>query len=102
MEAARSLGMTKVQAMKMVIIPQAVKNIMPAIGNEFVAVIKESSMASFIGVGELMFSADIVKGSVYLVFEPLMVIAVLYFIMTFSLGKLMTYFERRLKVGDIR
>ena len=102
MEAARSLGMTKVQAMKMVIIPQAVKNIMPAIGNEFVAVIKESSMASFIGVGELMFSADIVKGSVYLVFEPLMVIAVLYFIMTFSLGRLMTYFERRLKVGDIR
>ena len=102
MEAARSLGMTKVQAMKMVIVPQAVKNIMPAIGNEFVAVIKESSMASFIGVGELMFSADIVKGSVYLVFEPLIVIAVLYFIMTFSLGRLMTYFERRLKVSDIR
>ncbi|MBM7832991.1 amino acid ABC transporter permease [Clostridium sardiniense] len=102
MEAARSLGMTKVQSMKMVVLPQAVKNIMPAVGNEFVAVIKESSMASFIGVGELMFSADIVKGSVYLVFEPLMVIGVLYFIMTFSLGRLMAYFERRLKASDIR
>ena len=62
MEAARSLGMTQFQAMKMVIVPQAIKNILPAVGNEFVAVIKESSMASFIGVSELLFSADIVKG----------------------------------------
>ncbi len=101
MEAARSLGMNKVQAMYLVIVPQAVKNILPAIGNEFVTIIKESSMASFIGVGELMFSADIVKGAVYLTFEPLIVVAVFYFIMTFSLGRLIGYFERRFKASDI-
>lgn len=101
MEAARSLGMTKWQGMLMVVIPQGVKNILPAIGNEFVTVIKESSMASFIGVGELMFTADIVKGSVYLVFEPLIIIAIFYFVMTFSLGRVILYFERRLKGNDI-
>lgn len=102
MEAARSLGMTQFQAMRMVIVPQAIKNILPAVGNEFVAVIKESSMASFIGVSELLFSADIVKGSVYLPFEPYIVIAIFYFVMTFSLGRLMAYLEGRMKASDSR
>ncbi|MBS6007173.1 MAG: amino acid ABC transporter permease [Clostridium baratii] len=102
MEAARSLGMTQFQAMKMVIVPQAIKNILPAVGNEFVAVIKESSMASFIGVSELLFSADIVKGAVYLPFEPYIVIAIFYFVMTFSLGRLMGYLEGRMKASDSR
>ncbi|GAA0855650.1 hypothetical protein GCM10008916_02170 [Clostridium nitritogenes] len=102
MEAARSLGMTQFQAMKMVIVPQAIKNILPAVGNEFVAVIKESSMASFIGVSELLFSADIVKGAVYLSFEPYIVIAIFYFVMTFSLGRLMGYLEGRMKASDSR
>lgn len=101
-EAARSLGMSKGLAMRLIIVPQAVKNILPAIGNEFVAVIKESSMASVIGVGELMFSAKIVQGATYLSLEPLMVAAVFYFILTFSLGRLMGYFERRMKSSDIR
>ena len=100
MEAARSLGMTKSMAMRLIIIPQAIKNILPAIGNEFVTVIKESSMASVIGVGELMFSAKIVQGATYLNLEPLMISAVFYFIMTFSLGRLIAYFERRLKASD--
>ena len=56
--------------MMLIVIPQAVKNILPAIGNEFVAVIKESSMASVIGVGELMFAAKIVQGSTYRCLEP--------------------------------
>ncbi|MEG1002104.1 amino acid ABC transporter permease [Clostridium sp.] len=102
MEAARSLGMTNFQAMKMVIVPQAIKNILPAVGNEFVTIIKESSMASFIGVSELMFSADIVKGAVYLPFEPYIVIAAFYFVMTFSLGRLISYLEGRMKQGDSR
>lgn len=100
MEAARSLGMTKSMAMILVVIPQAIKNILPAIGNEFVAIIKESSMASVIGVGELMFSAKVVQGATYIPLEPLIVTAVFYFIMTFSLGRLMNYFERRMKVSD--
>lgn len=102
MEAARSLGMSRGMSMRLIIIPQAVKNILPAIGNEFVAVIKESSMASVIGVGELMFAANIVTGATFMSIEPLMVSAVLYFILTFSLGRLMSYFERRMKASDSR
>ncbi|WP_141669531.1 amino acid ABC transporter permease [Clostridium septicum] len=102
LEAARSLGMTQAMAMRLVGIPQAVRNILPAIGNEFVTIIKESSMASVIGVGELMFSAKVVTGATYLGFEPLIIAAVFYFIMTFSLGRLMSYIERRLKVSDSR
>jgi polar amino acid transport system permease protein/polar amino acid transport system substrate-binding protein len=101
-EAARSLGMSKGMTMRLIIIPQAIRNILPAIGNEFVAVIKESSMASVLGVGELMFSAKIVQGATYLSLEPLMVVAVFYFILTFSLGRLMGYAERRMKASDSR
>ena len=102
MEAARSLGMSKALAMKEIIIPQAVKNILPAIGNEFVAVIKESSMASVIGVGELMFAANIVTGATFMSIEPLAVSALLYFVLTFSLGRFMGYLERRMKASDSR
>ena len=102
MEAARSLGMKKSTAMRLIIVPQAVKNILPALGNELVTVIKDSSMASVIGVGELMFSAKIVQGATYLSMEPLMVAAVFYFILTFSLGRLMSYFERSMRVSDSR
>lgn len=75
MEAARSLGMKKSTAMMLIVVPQAVRNILPAIGNEFVAVIKESSMASVVGVGELMYAAKIVQGSTYRSLEPLIVAA---------------------------
>ena len=101
-EAARSLGMSKAMTMRLIVVPQAIRNILPAIGNEFVAVIKESSMASVLGVGELMFSAKIVQGATYLSLEPLMVAAVFYFILTFSLGRLMGYLERRMKASDSR
>lgn len=102
MEAARSLGMTSKMAMFNVILPQAIKNILPAIGNEFVAVIKESSMASVIGVAEIMYASKIVTGATYRSMEPLMVAAVFYFILTFTLGRLMGYLERRLKASDSR
>lgn len=101
-EAARSLGMSKYMAMKLIVMPQAITNILPAIGNEFVTVIKESSMASVIGVGEIMYSAQVITGSTYRAFEPLIVAAVLYFIITFTLGRLMNYLERRMKAGDSR
>lgn len=100
MEAARSLGMSKTQAMKLIIIPQAIRNILPAIGNEFVTIIKESSMASVIGVGELMFASKVVTGATYKSFEPLIIAAGFYFILTFSLGRGMAYLERRLKASD--
>jgi arginine/lysine/histidine transport system permease protein len=100
MEAARSLGMTYGAAMRYIIIPQAVKNILPALGNEFITVIKESSIVSVIGIGELMYNADTVRGNTYKAFEPLIVAALMYFIMTFTLSKLMGRFERRLKNSD--
>ena len=102
MEAARSLGMKKSTAMMLIVVPQAVRNILPAIGNEFVAVIKESSMASVVGVGELMYAAKIVQGSTYRSLEPLIVAAGFYFILTFTLGRVIYLIERRMKVSDIR
>ena len=100
MEAARSLGMGYGSTMRYIIIPQAVKNILPALGNEFIVVIKESSIVSVIGIGELMYNADTVRGNTFKPFEPLMVAAFMYFIMTFTLSKLMGRFERRMKNGD--
>ena len=102
LEAARSLGMSQFMAMKLIIIPQAIKNILPAIGNEFVTVIKESSMASVIGVGEIMYSVKVVTGQTYRSFEPLIVAAVFYFVITFTIGRVVNYIERRMKASDSR
>jgi len=100
MEAARSLGMPHAMAMRQVILPQAIKNILPALGNEFIVVIKESAVISIIGVGELMRQTNIVRGITFRQVEPLLLVAVIYFVMTFSLSKLLGRFERRLKESD--
>ncbi|EPY2306258.1 amino acid ABC transporter permease [Clostridium sporogenes] len=100
MEAARSLGMSESMAMKNVIIPQAFKNILPALGNEFITIIKESSIVSIIGIHELMYNADTVRGNIFKPFEPLLVAALMYFIMTFTLSKLLGVAERRMRVSD--
>lgn len=102
MEAARSLGMNQRLAMFHIVIPQAFKNILPALGNEFISVIKESSMVSVIGVAELMYNAGIVRGNTALGLEPIVVAAVLYFILTFTLTRGLGYVERRMKASDIR
>lgn len=102
MEAARSLGMSQRLAMFQVVIPQAFKNILPALGNEFISVIKESSMVSVIGVAELMYNAGIVRGNTALGLEPIVVAAVVYFILTFTLTRGLKYVERRMKASDIR
>ena len=99
-EAARSLGLSKSQAMLKVVLPQAVKNILPALGNEFIMVIKETSLASTFFVGDLMTSYLTVKGATYLSFESLMIVGAIYFILTFSLSKVVGVFERRLKASD--
>ncbi|HBJ2608298.1 amino acid ABC transporter permease [Clostridium botulinum] len=100
MEAARSLGMSESMAMKNVIIPQAFKNILPALGNEFITIIKESSIVSIIGIHELMYNADTVRGNIFRPFEPLLVAALMYFILTFTLSKLLGVAERRMRVSD--
>ena len=99
-EAARTLGLSARQTMLRIVMPQAVKNILPALGNEFVTVIKETSLASTFFVGDLMTQYSTVRGSMYLVIEPLVVVGVIYFILTFTLSKAVNAFERRLKVSD--
>lgn len=102
MEASRSLGMNNALTMIHIIIPQALKNILPALGNEFIAIIKDSSMVSVIGVAELMYNAGVVRGNTALGLEPIIVAAVIYFILTFTLTRVLAYVERRLKASDIR
>ena len=99
-EAAHCLGMTRMQSMRLVIMPQAIKNILPALGNEFVSIIKGSSMAYVLGVGELTYSAKVVQGATYLSLEPLMVSALFYLVLTFTLGRMVSFAERRMKTCD--
>ncbi|CCU78845.1 probable amino acid ABC transporter [Halanaerobium saccharolyticum subsp. saccharolyticum DSM 6643] len=96
MEAARSLGMPYLMSMKKIILPQAFKNILPALGNEFIVVIKESAIVSIIGIHDLMYNADTVRGNTYKPFEPLIVAAVIYFIITFTLSKFIGLLEKRM------
>jgi hypothetical protein len=84
-------------AMRYIIIPQAVRNILPALGNEFIVVIKESSIVSIIGLADLMYKADTVRGNTFQPFEPLLVAALVYFLMTFPLSKLLATVERRMR-----
>lgn len=100
MEAARSLGLNYRQTMKSVIMPQAIKNILPALGNKFVTLIKESSIVSTIGVGEIMFNAQVVQGISFDPFTPLLVAAALYFVLTFVLTRIMNMIEGRLNASD--
>lgn len=96
MEAARSLGMTHAQSMKLIIIPQAIKNILPALANEFVVLIKESAIVSYIGLADIMYKANQIRSLTYLTLEPLLVAALIYFVITFTISKLVQYFERKL------
>ena len=101
-EAARSLGMTSSQCMRMIVLPQAVKNILPACGHECGTLIRDSSSCSTIGVTELMFGANLTRGATYQVMGPLILAAGLYFCMTFPASKLLGYLERRMRRGDVR
>ena len=95
-EAARSLGLNAFQTMWKVVLPQALKNILPALGNEFVTVIKETSLASTFFIGDLMTCYRTINGALYLTLEPLIIVGIIYFVLTFSLSKLIAYAERRL------
>ncbi len=101
-EAARSLGMTGWQTMRLVVLPQAVKNILPAIANEFVTIIKESSICYTIGVQDIMSAVASVKGATFSIAEPLVIATALYFCLTFPTSKIIEHFERRMRRGDIR
>ncbi|PFH84370.1 amino acid ABC transporter permease [Bacillus sp. AFS088145] len=99
MEAARSLGMTHVQAMKHVILPQAIKRMIPPLGNEFIVLIKESSIAAIIAAPELMYWSRAMQGQYYKVWEPYISAAVIYLILTLTLSFVLNRIERRLTTG---
>ncbi|MBR4692008.1 MAG: amino acid ABC transporter permease [Oscillospiraceae bacterium] len=99
-EAARSLGLNGRQTMFRIILPQAIKNILPALGNEFIMVVKDTSLASTFFVGELMTACLKVRGNTFLAMECITIVGVIYFVLTFILSKLLGVFERRLKAND--
>ena len=99
-EAARSLGLSASQTMLRIILPQAFKNVLPAMCNEFVAITKETSLASTFYVGDLMTQYQTISGKTYMVIEPLIIIGVIYFVVTFTMSKLIAVLERRLKTDD--
>ena len=95
-EAARCLGMSQKQTMIKIILPQAIRNILPALGNEFIMILKETSLASTFFLGDLMTSYLKVKGATYLGFETLIIVGIIYFVLTFPLSKLVAHFEKKM------
>lgn len=101
-EAARSLGLSSGQAMQLVVLPQAIKNILPALANELVTMVKESSICSTLGVMDLMFGAKTVSTSTYITIAPFVLAAVIYFCINYPAGKAIEAIERRMRRGDKR
>ena len=102
-EAARSLGLTQAQAMKLVVLPQAVKNVLPALAGELVTMIKESSICGTImGIQELMWGAKTVASTTHLTLSPYLLAAAVYFCINFPAGKAIEALERRMRRGDVR
>ncbi|PQP81776.1 amino acid ABC transporter substrate-binding protein [Paenibacillus sp. PCH8] len=102
LEAARSLGMGRGAAMRYIILPQAFKAVLPAIGNEFITIIKESSIISVIGMVDIMYQASVVKNITYQGLSPFLIAAAIYFVLTFILSKLLGRLERKLSASDRR
>ena len=96
MEAGLSLGLKYGTIMKSIILPQAIKNILPALGNEFITLLKETSVGAYIGIIELTKASDIIASRTYDYFFPLIIVALIYLAMTLTLAKLITQLERKL------
>ena len=99
-EAARSIGLTETHVMTRIILPQAVKNILPALCNEFISTVKGTSLASVFFVGELMTSYKSVQSATFLALESLTIVGIIYFVLNFVLSKLLVLLERRMTVSD--
>ena len=101
-EAARSLGLSSWKTMRFIVLPQAIKNILPAIANEFVTIIKESAICYTIGVQDIMSAVNAVKGATYRMGEALIIATALYLCLTFPTSKVIAHFERKMSRGDKR
>ena len=100
MEAARSLGLTYSQSMRYIIFPQALRRIIPPLGNEFIAMLKDSSLVSVIALEELLRKGQVVITRTFRPFEVYMVVALIYLAMTLAISRLVAWSERRLRVVD--
>ena len=101
-EAGRSLGLSGMQTMRTIILPQAIKNILPALGNEFITLLKETSIAGYIAIQDLTKAGDRIRFSTYDPFMPLIIVALIYLVMVIGLTKLLSAAERRLRKSDSR
>ncbi|MPM61040.1 Arginine transport system permease protein ArtQ [bioreactor metagenome] len=99
-EAARSLGLSTSQTMKKVVLPQAIKNILPALGNEFIMEIKQTSLAATFFLGELMTVSRSITAATFLSIEPLIIAGTIYFCLTFTLSKVVGLYEKKVRAGD--
>ena len=99
-EAARSLGMTSAMSMRLVVLPQAIKNILPALANELITMVKESSICMTLGMAELMWGAKTVAGTTYITIAPYVLAAIIYFCINFPASKGIEAIERRMRRGD--
>ena len=98
--SGRSVGMTNTQTMRHIIIPQAFKNVLPALGNEFIVLMKETSVSGYIALQDLTKGGDIIRSRTYDAFMPLIAIALIYLFFVMIFSKLVSLLERRLRNSD--
>ena len=99
-EAARSLGLNKLSTMRFVVLPQAIKNVLPALANEIITMVKESSICSMLGMAELMFGAKAAASATYITLAPYTLAALIYFCINYPASKGIEAIERRMRRGD--
>ena len=102
MEAGRSLGLSKLQTMRKIIFPQAIRNILPAIGNEMIALLKETSVAGYVGVVDLTRAGNIIRNNTFDAINPLLLVALVYLVLVVGLTRLLKVFERKLARNEER
>ena len=101
-EAIVSLGLNYVKTMRFIIVPQAIKNILPALGNEMITLLKDTSLVTVIGLKDMVKGALIIQGRTYQAFMPLVVVAIIYLVLVIILSKILSMFERRMRESDRR
>ena len=101
-EGALALGMTNVRTRFCIVLPQAMKNILPALGNEFITIIKTSSQVSVIGIAELMYAADTIRGISFQPMAPLILVAIIYFVITFIFSLILKWVEKFMRRSSIK
>lgn len=102
MEAGRSLGLSRLQSAWHIVLPQAMKNILPAIGNEMIALLKETAVAGYVAVQDLTRAGNLIRNNTYDSFNPLMLVAVVYLVLVIGMTQLLGLLERRLRGSDKR